>query len=195
MKTAEYQAGDFSMLLGMRGFSDVLLNNHFKLYQGYVKNTNLLASKLKDLLEAGKTDSPEYAELKRRFGFEFNGMRLHEYYFGNLGGEGVLDNKSDFYRKAAEDFGTFENWKIDFTSVGSMRGIGWVVLYQDPKTGRLFNTWINEHETGHLAGAAPILVMDVFEKVLITDYGLDRKSYIKAFFENIEWKVVNERLK
>ena len=71
----------------MEGFSDTLLQNHFKLYQGYVKNANALVEKLNAMLKEGKTDTPEYAELKRRFGWEFNGMRLHEYYFGNLGGK------------------------------------------------------------------------------------------------------------
>ena len=76
-----------------------------------------------------------------------------------------------------------------------MRGIGWTILYQDNVTGGLFNQWINEHEVGHFAGCIPILVMDVFEHAFITDYGLKRADYIAAFFKNVNWGVVERRLK
>jgi Fe-Mn family superoxide dismutase len=193
-KTAEsYEAKDYSHLLGMAGFSDTLLNNHFKLYQGYVKNTNLLSEKLNALLKKGEDRTPVYAELKRRFGFEFNGMRLHEYYFGNLGGKNELDEKSALYKKMIRDFGSFETWKKDFISTGSMRGIGWVVLYWDFKNDRIFNCWINEHEISHLSGCKPILVMDVFEHAYMTDYQLNRANYIEAFFKNINWEIAAKR--
>ncbi len=188
-----YRAMDFGHLLGMEGFSDALLKMHLTLYQGYVANTNALLEKTRALLKEGKADGPEYAELKRRLGFEFNGMKLHEYYFGNLGGSGVLPKDNAFYAAIEENFGSFENWKADFIATGRMRGIGWVVLYQDPSTGRLVNTWINEHETGHFVGCVPLLVMDVFEHAYVTDYGLDRKAYIDAFFKNLNWKVVLQR--
>jgi Fe-Mn family superoxide dismutase len=190
-----YQAKDYSHLLGGVGFSETLLNNHFKLYQGYVKNTNLLLEKLNGMLSEGKNSSPEYAELKRRFGWEFNGMRLHEYYFGNLGGKDSLDQKGALYKKIVEDFGSFELWKQDFISTGVMRGIGWVILYMDPQTSRLMNVWINEHDVGHISGAIPVLVLDVFEHAYISDYQLERVKYIEAFFNNINWKAVSERLK
>ena len=189
----EYQAQDFSRLIGMKGFSERLLEMHFKLYQGYVKNTNLLLEKLKKLAEEGKDRGPEYAGLKRMLGWEFDGMRLHEYYFGNLGGDGKLDANHPLYKKIAKDFGSFEAWKRDFVSTGMIRGIGWSVLYLDPKTGRLVNTWINEHDLGHLAGGKPILVMDVFEHAYMPEYGLDRQKYIEAFFDNIDWKAVQKR--
>jgi len=128
-------------------------------------------------------------------GFEFNGMRLHEYYFGNLGGKGVFDKSAKLGSKLAEDFGSYEEWERDFKGTGTMRGIGWTILYQDNVTGELLNQWINEHETGHLAGCSPILVMDVFEHAFITDYGLKRAAYIEAFFKNINWDVVESRLK
>ena len=188
-----YTARDYGKLIGMDGFSDTLLNNHFTLYQGYVNNTNklleLLGSKAKD------ATNPEYAELKRRFGFEFNGMRLHEYYFDNLGGKAALDQSGKLDNKLAEDFGSYEEWEKDFRATGAMRGIGWVILYQDNVTGRLINQWVNEHESGHLAGCHPILVMDVFEHAFITDYGLKRADYITAFFNSINWDVVEGRLK
>jgi len=179
----------------MPGFSDTLLNNHFKLYQGYVKNTNLLLEKLHTLLKEGKERTPEYAELKRRFGFEFNGMRLHEYYFGNLGGKGELSKESDLYKRMVKDFGSYKNWKKDFISTGSMRGIGWVVLYQDFGSGCFINSWINEHEVNHLAGCQPILIMDVFEHAYITDYQLNRAQYMESFFKNINWEKVARRYK
>ena len=188
-----YTARDYGKLIGMDGFSDTLLNNHFTLYQGYVNNTNklleLLGSKAKD------ATNPEYAELKRRFGFEFNGMRLHEYYFDNLGGKGVLDKSGKLGRMLAEDFGSYEDWEKDFKATGAMRGIGWAILYQDNVTGTLFNQWINEHEDGHLAGCIPVLVMDVFEHAFMIDYGLKRADYIGAFFKNINWNAVEARLK
>ncbi len=189
-----YEAKNFDRLLGTKGFSDQLLKNHFTLYQGYVTNTNKLSDALGALLKEGKTATPEYAELKRRFGWEFNGMRLHEYYFGNMAkGGSQLDRNSRFAKKAAEDFGSYENWEKDFKGAGTMRGIGWVALYYDREAGRLFNVWINEHDLGHLSGAAPILIMDVFEHAFMIDYGLKRADYIEAFFAAIDWNVVVNR--
>jgi Fe-Mn family superoxide dismutase len=189
-----YQAKDYSSLVGMAGFSETLIKNHFTLYQGYVTNANKLMDTLSVMLKDGKTTVPEYSELKRRMGFEFNGMRLHEYYFDNLGGKTQVDKNSIFVRTVAESFGSYEAWEQDFKATGAMRGIGWVVLYQD-WTGVLFNAWINEHETGHFAGCTPILVMDVFEHAYMIDYGLKRADYITSFFKNINWESVSKRIK
>jgi Fe-Mn family superoxide dismutase len=190
-----YTARDYGNLVGMEGFSETLLKNHFTLYQGYVTNTNRLLDSLASMLKEGKAGTPEYAELKRRMGFEFNGMRLHEYYFENLGGKGAIDRSGRLGKKLAEDFGSHEDWERDFKGTGGMRGIGWAILYQDNITGRLINQWINEHETGHLAGSIPILVLDVFEHAFMIDYGLKRADYIEAFFKNINWGRVDSRLK
>ena len=190
-----YTARDYSRLIGMEGFSETLLKNHFTLYQGYVTNTNKLMDLLASMLKEAKTGTPEYSELKRRMGFEFNGMRLHEYYFDNLGGKGVLDKSGKLGRKLAKDFGSYEDWEKDFKATGAMRGIGWAILYQDNVAGTLFNQWINEHEIGHLAGCIPILVIDVFEHAFMSDYGLKRADYIEAFFKNINWNAVEARLK
>jgi Fe-Mn family superoxide dismutase len=190
-----YEAKDYSALIGMKGFSETLLKNHFTLYQGYVNNTNKLWDIMTAMLKDGKTGTPEYAELKRRFGFEFNGMRLHEYYFGNLGGKKPVDKAGALAKKVAGAYGSYESWEQDFKATGAMRGIGWVVLYQDNTNGWLFNQWINEHEVGHPAGCSPILVMDVFEHAFMLDYGLKRADYINAFFQNIDWGVVTKRLK
>lgn len=189
-----YTAKNFDNLLGTTGFSDQLLKNHFTLYQGYVTNTNKLIEKLTVLLKEDKSNTPEYAELKRRFGWEFNGMRLHEYYFENMvKNTNVLDETSDFLKKIVENFGSYETFEKDFKATGAMRGIGWVILYYDAQSGLLFNSWINEHDVAHLAGLHPILVMDVFEHSYITDYGLKRADYISAFFKAINWVVVTTR--
>jgi Fe-Mn family superoxide dismutase len=190
-----YTAKDYSKLLGMQGFSDPLLKNHFTLYQGYVTNTNYLVDTLSQRVKDGKAGAPDYAELKRRFGWEFNGMRLHEYYFESLGGKGETDRSGKLFRKISEDFGSYETWETDFRAVAGMRGIGWVILYQDPVNGRLFNFWINEHEVGHPAGGIPILILDVFEHAFMMDYGLRRTDYIAAFFKNIHWTAVEARLR
>jgi len=190
-----YEIQDFKGLIGMEGFSETLLLNHFTLYQGYVTNTNKLLDLLGVMLKEGKLGTPEYAELKRRFGFEFDGMRLHEYYFGNLGGREPLEKSGRLGRKLAQDFGSYEGWEKDFRATGAMRGVGWTILYEDNVSGRLINQWINEHETGHLAGCQPILVMDVFEHAFMIDYGLKRADYIEAFFKNINWEVAEGRLR
>jgi Fe-Mn family superoxide dismutase len=190
-----YEAKDYSKLVGMEGFSETLLKNHFTLYQGYVTNTNKLMDTLASMLNEGKIGTPEYAELKRRMGWEFNGMRLHEYYFDNLGGKTAVDKSGKLAKKLAENFGSYESWEKDFRGTGAMRGIGWVILYQDNVSGKLFNQWINEHDVGHPAGCLPIVVMDVFEHAFMTDYGLKKADYIEAFFKNINWAVVEGRLK
>jgi superoxide dismutase, Fe-Mn family len=190
----EYQAKDYSHLLGMPGFSDQLLKMHFQLYQGYVKNTNLLLNLIRDWNLGGKAQNYEYGAIKRRVAFEFDGMRLHELYFENLGGnEETIDKTSHLYQRVFKDFGSYDLWKKDFVATGMIRGIGWVVFYLDPRSGRLVNTWINDHEVGHLAGGTPLLVMDVWEHAYITQYGLDRAKYIDVFFENINWEVVSKR--
>lgn len=185
-----YEAKNFERLLGTEGFSDVLLRNHFTLYEGYVSNTN----KVSDILKGTEVGTPAYNELKRRFGWEWDGMRLHELYFGNMTKEGsMLDQKSSLAKKIEEDFGSFENWEKDFKGTGAMRGIGWAILARDTESGRLFNVWINEHDGGHLAGATIVLVMDVFEHAFAIDYGIKRADYISAFWKAIDWSVVSAR--
>lgn len=190
----KYQAMNFERLLGTEGFSNQLLTNHFTLYNGYVTNTNKLMEEFAELEKQGKTGTPEFAEMKRRFGWEFDGMRLHELYFGNMiKGGAAADPASKLQAKIKEDFGSVENWEKMFKATGAMRGIGWVILYYDPTGKQLFNAWINEHDTGHLATAVPILVMDVFEHAFMTDYGLKRADYIEAFFKAIDWNAAQNR--
>jgi Fe-Mn family superoxide dismutase len=188
-----YEPKDYSSLLGMEGFSDTLLKNHFTLYQGYVTNTNKLIDALAQMASDGRTSAPDYAELKRRLGWEFNGMRLHELYFGNLGAKSPLDKDGKLAKAMTAQYGSPEKWEADFRATGGLRGIGWTILYQDEASGRLFNQWINEHDGGHPAGCTPLLVLDVFEHAFMVDYGLKRADYIAAFFKNIDWKAVEGR--
>jgi len=194
-KVMPYAAKDYASLLGMEGLSETLLKNHFTLYQGYVTNTNRVLDTLEQMLKDGKTGTPEFAELKRRLGWEFNGMRLHEYYFENLGGKGGVNKEGKLAKKLAADFGNYEAWEKDFRGTGTMRGIGWVVLYQDIMNGRLVNFWINEHDVSHPAGCNPMLILDVFEHAFMIDYGLKRADYIEAFLKNIHWGAAEARLK
>src|SRR3990167_2507082 len=156
-----YEAKNFEKLLGTKGFSDQLLNNHFALYQGYVANLNKLSETLRNMVKEGKIITAEYAELKRRFGWEWNGMRLHEYYFGNIVKDGKeIDKKTNLYKKIVQDFGSYEGWEKDFKATGVMRGIGWVILYYD-----------------------------VFEHAYMIDYGLKRADYVDTFFKAIDWSI------
>jgi superoxide dismutase, Fe-Mn family len=192
--TMPYVARDYSKLIGMQGFSETLLKNHFTLYQGYVTNTNKVLDSLDQMLRDNKAGLPEYSELKRRLGWEFNGMRLHELYFDNLGGRSPLNKNGKLAQKLIDNFGSIENWEKDFKATGSMRGIGWCVLYQDTSDGRLINFWINEHDVSHPAGCNPILIMDVFEHAYLTDYALKRADYIEAFMKNANWSMAENRI-
>ena len=198
--TEPYKAKQFN-LSGLKGISDQTLEMHFKLYEGYVKETNNLSEKIAEFLKDGKVDQEEmplYSELKRRLGFEFNGMVLHEYYFENLkkGGGTEPDRSSSFYKAAASSFGSYEIWKADFVGVGKMRGVGWAICFEQPDTGRLSNHWISLHENGEVAGYNPVLVMDVWEHAFLLDYKpAERPKYIEAFFSNINWSAVEARLK
>src|SRR6266478_1495761 len=186
-------------LSGLQGISDRTLEMHFKLYEGYVNETNRLTEKLAEFLADGKVDQeemPAYSELNRRLGFEYNGMVLHEYYFGNLkrAGGGDPVSQSRFRADVARSFGSYETWKVDFVGVGKMRGVGWAICYQDPATAALSNHWITLHEVGNVAGFTPVLVMDVWEHAFLLDYKpAERGKYIDAFLANIDWNAVEHR--
>ena len=194
-----YEVKPFN-LHGLVGISDRTLEMHIKLYEGYVKAANQLTTQIGEMLKDGRIDQeemPAYSELTRRLGFEYNGMVLHEYYFGNLikGGAKNPNQGSAFVKVAADSFGTYDIWKLDFSSVGKMRGVGWAICYVNPHSGRLSNHWISLHENGNIAGFIPALVMDVWEHAYLLDYKpFDRASYIEAFFSNIDWQSVQMRL-
>ena len=185
-------------LSGLVGISDKTLETHFGLYEGYVKNTNLLREQLASRTSNGKPRGldPTFAELERRLGFEYNGMRLHELYFDNLtlkpaelSKGGGLDNSME------RSWGSFEGWRDEFANMGQMRGVGWVVLAQDPWSGDLSNHWIELHQNGNVAGFSPILVMDVWEHAWIYDYKpADRAGYVESFLANVDWALCEQRL-
>src|SRR6266702_644155 len=181
MGMTTYKPRDFN-LSNLKGISDETLEMHFKLYAGYVKETNKLNEKIAEFVKGGKVDQDEfaeYSELNRRLGFEYNGMVLHEYYFDNL-----------------KSVGSYEIWKAEFVGIGKMRGVGWAICYENPTNGRLSNHWITLHETGNVAGFNPILVMDVWEHAFLLDYKpAERPKYIEAFFSNIDWVTIEKRLK
>jgi len=199
MTNHEYKAKDFD-LSGLTGISDETLEMHFKLYEGYVKETNKLNSLLGELRSKGplpEEQAPIFSELNRRLGFEYNGMVLHEYYFQNMKKQGSSDpeNNSSFREAAGAAYGSYEAWKTDFANVGKMRGIGWAICYADPSTKRISNHFVEEHQTNNIAGYRPIVVMDVWEHAFLLDFKPSEKAkYIEAFFSNMNWKEVEGRL-
>jgi superoxide dismutase, Fe-Mn family len=193
-----YVAKDFTHLLGLPGFSDTMLNNHFTLYKGYVDNLNAILKKMNDIreerLNSIEERKMESAELHRRYGWEYNGMKLHELYFENMSKESkALDESSSLSLKVVERFGSIENFIKHFkANVGMFRGIGWVALIKRDDT--LGVIWIGEHDEGLLANTKILLVMDCWEHAYMTDYGIKRTDYIDAFIDVIDWKVVESRL-
>jgi len=187
-----YKAQEHLKPRSLTGISDRQIEQHWQLYEAYVKNTNELLDELRE----AETGSRHWAELKRRLGFEYNGMALHEYYFGNLAAGRPLRQKSALTEALAAGWGDFRDWREDFAKTGAMRGVGWAILYHDPATGALLNCWISNHEQGHPAGFHPVLVLDVFEHAFMVDYGAGgRADYIAAFLDNVNWEVVEQRHK
>jgi Fe-Mn family superoxide dismutase len=182
---APFPLRDFSGLRGLTKIPDPLMEAHGKLYEGYVKNTNMLRRRLKD----AELGTPEWSEMKRRMGFELGGLRLHELYFENLtpGGSGPAPALED---ALAATWGSFRKWQEEFEAVVQMRGVGWAILYQDPVGGRLSNHWIGLHEDGHPPGFIPILVVDVWEHAYT---GMTRSDYLSAVYANLDWERVKTR--
>lgn len=190
---ALYTPKDFTALLGTPGFSDALLKQHFELYGGYVKNVNALHDEL-EAASPAKPPTPAWSELKRRFGWEWNGMRLHEVYFGNLTKRKTAPEKAaGLFAQLARDFGSRESWEKEFRATGSLRGIGWAALVWDMDARRLFNVWIDEHDRGQLAGCPVLLLMDAFEHAYMGDYGTKRGEYIDAFLAAADWDLASRR--
>ena len=184
-------------LSGLQGISDDTLQIHFGLYEGYVKNTNTLSERITELRQSGKAAGadPAYAELVRRLGWEFDGMRLHEYYFDNLTKNSKEPKSGRLYDILGEQYGGFDAWKKDFAAVGGMRGIGWAVAHHDPVGNQIINVWIGDHNINNLAGCEPILVMDLWEHAWFRDYKpADKGKYIEAFLANVDWTAAEARL-
>jgi Fe-Mn family superoxide dismutase len=186
-------------LHGLQGISDAQITEHLALYAGYVKQVNGLNEELAAMTGRGQASgkNPEFAELTRRLGFEYNGMLLHEHYFANLrpAAEPNPPSGSALAAALAESFGSVQHWQAAFHAIGEMRGVGWVILFRDPATHWLTNHWITLHQEGVPAGFTPLLVMDVWEHAFMRDYqASERGKYIEAFFRNIDWRVIERRL-
>mgnify|MGYP001582817481 CR=1 FL=1 len=172
MKTFEEKKFNIPKL---NGISEKSIEEHLKLYSGYVKNVNELIG---------------FDEYNRRFNFEFDGMRNHEYYFAHFeNGSTTFTASSPLQKAIEEEWGDFDKWLNRFKSIALTRGVGWAILYYDPRTKKLLNTWVDEHHLGHLVGLSPILVLDMWEHAYFIDYTPgEKKKYIEAFFENLNWQ-------
>ena len=192
-----YKAKDFN-LAGLNGISDKTLEMHFGLYNGYVTQTNKLTEQLEEMAQAGKAagTNPAFAEITRRLGFEYNGMILHEYYFGNMKAKASAQPSGELKTALDGSFGSLDTFFTDFKAIGSMRGVGWAILFQDPATGKLSNHWISLHQDGNPAGFKPLLVMDVWEHAFLLDYKpADKAKYMDVFISNVDWDAVDQRFK
>jgi Fe-Mn family superoxide dismutase len=193
-----YEARQFPKLKGLSGISDGLLQDHLKLYEGYVKNSNLIIDELEGMVKSGKAAGTNlaYAELTRRLGFETDGVILHELYFNNLAPEPLpLAKDSALGKAVAQSFGSVDAWLTDFKAIAAMRGVGWTIAFLDPYSGNITNRWIELHQGGHPAGYRPIVVMDCWEHAFVPDYKpTERAKYIEAYFRNLDYKACEARL-
>lgn len=176
----------------LKGISAKNIEEHLKLYAGYVKHTNLILEKINSLDVSDPSNAYIISELQRRFAFEFGGMRNHEYYFTSLeGGTKSLSPESELTKAIAQSFGSFDIWLSKFKAMAMSRGIGWACLSYDKKTGQLLNHWVDEQHIGHLVSTSPILVIDMWEHAYVYNFPTsEKKNYIEAFFENLNWQVI-----
>lgn len=180
----------------LKGISSRNIEEHLKLYAGYVANTNNILNEIDKLSKNPSPSEHTYAitEMQRRFSFEFNGMRNHEYYFASLeGGAKSLANDSALKFAIEKEWGSLEAWFDLFKTLAKTRGVGWAILYYDPVAGRLVNGWVDEQHMGHLLGLQPILCLDMWEHSFVADYQPSGKGqYVEDFFENLNWEVVEK---
>lgn len=181
----------------LKGISQKNIEEHLKLYAGYVKNSNLIFDKLYELKSDPEKNAFLLGELQRRFGFEFDGMRNHEYFFASLeGGAKEVNKDSELYKKIEAEWGNFENFLMHFKFVATTRGIGWTILYFDKLTDKLIISWTDEHHMGQLTGLSPILALDMWEHSFVLDYlPSGKKQYIEDFFANLNWEVIEKNFK
>lgn len=191
----QYQEQKFN-LPTLKGISHKQLEAHLKLYGGYVKFTNHLRETLADLRKDTEKNSYAISEVLRRFSFEFNGMRMHEYYFEQLENSSTPLITGDSLAKVlTEKYGSLADFENHFKTIGMMRGVGWTVLAWDPKGKTPHAYWVGDHELGQLAGLPILLALDMWEHAYMVDYApADKKKYIEAFWDNLNWSVVEERL-
>lgn len=185
-----YQADELKITKDLEGLTLKMVQEHFKLYQGYVKKSNEMQEKIAtaDKSEANGVFS-FIGELKRQETFAVNGMKLHEVYFGQLMGDG--EPKGEVVAMIEEDFGSVEKWKEDMVATG-LSARGWAILCFDFRDNRLHNYGSDAHNVGAVWGAIPLVVLDVYEHAYFIDYGVNRKDYLAAFFKNLDWNFVNK---
>lgn len=180
----------------LHGLSEKQIATHLSLYEGYVKHVNLLRETIHNL---EKTDKEKYAfaimETRRRLGFEFDGMRMHEYYFTQFeGGHHEPEETSPFTEATKEKYGSQNAFLDHLQTVAMTRGIGWTVLYQDIEGKTIHTAWVGDHEIGQLAGLPILLALDMWEHAFMVDYlPAEKKQYVDAFFKNLNWKTIEER--
>ena len=178
----------------LKGISQKQVDEHLKLYGGYVTHVNKIYEELSELSTNTEKNGHMMQELRRRLGFEFNGMRLHEYYFGDLeGGNNPITAEMKLFDALSEQFGTFEKW-LDGFKKSVARGSGWLILNYDPEAKRFHNNWVTNHDEGHLATLPVLLAVDVWEHADMIDYLPGEKStYVDAYFGNLNWNKIEER--
>lgn len=181
----------------LKGISTKNIEEHLKLYAGYVKNTNLIMDKINELMKESEKNTYVVGELQRRFGFEFNGMRNHEHYFKSLeGGPKPLAEDSALMKAILGDAPTFKDWLDGLKFLCMTRGIGWAVVYYDRQTEQLVYTWVDEQHLGQLNGLNWIMGIDMWEHAFVYDYPTsEKKKYVEAFLENLNWEVIEENFK
>ncbi|MCR4276126.1 MAG: Fe-Mn family superoxide dismutase [Candidatus Parcubacteria bacterium] len=185
-------------LPALTGLSEKQIKVHLALYEGYVKNVNLILETLKGYAAYGdkatEGDKLAIAELRRRFGFEFDGMRMHEYYFEQFQqGLTLLNPERALANAVAEKYGE-KGLEVHIREVAGTRGIGWVVVYKDTVANTIHTTFVGDHEVGQLAGLPILLALDMWEHAFMVDYvPAEKKNYIDAFFANLNWSVVEKR--
>lgn len=180
----------------LKGISAKNIEEHVKLYNAYVKNTNVVLEKIEELQKDVEKNAYLLGELGRRFSFEYNGMRNHEIYFSTLeGGPKDTDPKSSLYEKIVRDFGSYDIWLQRFKLLAMTRGIGWAVLWHDKKEDKLINAWVDEQHLGQLSECVPILTIDMWEHAFVSDYQPSgKKQYVEDFMTNVNWSFVESRL-
>jgi Fe-Mn family superoxide dismutase len=181
-------------LINLKNISKQNIDEHLKLYTGYVNHTNLILNQLKEL-DLNKTENIYIAnELNRRLSFELNGVKNHENYFYILSdGFKSLKNDSSLYKAIEKDYLSFENWLNKFKNLALTRGPGWAMLSYDKEEKKLINHWVDEQHIGHLANTKLILSLDMWEHAFVYDYPTsEKKKYIEAFFENLNWENVEK---
>jgi Fe-Mn family superoxide dismutase len=176
----------------LAGISAKNIEEHLKLYAGYVKFSNQIQNDMQELLKDSEKNAYIIGEMNRRFAFEFNGMRNHEYYFSSLeGGAKALADDSKLKAELENQYGSFENWLARFKTTAMTRGIGWAMLYYDKRTNKLLTSWVDEQHLGQLNGCQVILALDMWEHAYVYDYPTsEKKKYVEAFFTNLNWEVI-----